>query len=237
MCTVTAHAFSPILPLSMILVGVCLRAGPADPAARSHPPTCPSGRWRVPGTTSPSPWWAHPWGTLSTARAHTPCGTFVSLCLDASPPRARRADVRRTPRGARIPHRPHDERTRVAAPQGGSCALASRQRTAHSPGCLRARRRANNLMIVETQSAMMSFIRMRHKKRAQSPTWRRDTTMKTVSKALVWITMLVVATSVCAQTPTRTQAGASPRLLTPQNAVLVLIEVVSLDSVYERATT
>ena len=48
--------------------------------------------------------------------------------------------------------------------------------------------------------------------------------MKTVSKALVWITMLVVATSVCAQTPTRTQAGASPRLLTPQNAVLVLID-------------
>jgi len=27
----------------------------------------------------------------------TPCGTFVSLCLDASPPETRRADVRRTP--------------------------------------------------------------------------------------------------------------------------------------------
>ena len=48
--------------------------------------------------------------------------------------------------------------------------------------------------------------------------------MKAISKTLVWITMLVVATSVCAQTPTKTQAGASPRLLTPQNAVLVLID-------------
>ena len=49
-------------------------------------------------------------------------------------------------------------------------------------------------------------------------------TMKAVCKALAGIALLVVATSVCAQTPTRTQAGASPRLLTPQNAVLVLID-------------
>ena len=40
-------------------------------------------------------------------------------------------------------------------------------------------------------------------------------TMKAVCKALAGIALLVVTTSVCAQTPTRTQAGASPQLLTP----------------------
>ncbi len=48
--------------------------------------------------------------------------------------------------------------------------------------------------------------------------------MKAVCKALVWIAMLVVATSVYAQTPTSKNAGASPRLLTPQNSVIVLID-------------
>src|SRR5437773_7304288 len=70
----------------------------------------------------------------------------------------------------------------------------------------------------------MPYIQMRQKERAQSPTWRRNIIMKAVSKTLVGIALLVVATSVCAQTPTKTQAGASPRLLTPQNAVLVLID-------------
>src|SRR5207245_7019180 len=65
---------------SMMLVGVCLRAWPADPAACSHPLTCPSGRWIVPGTASPSPWWAHPWGTLGTAR---PVLLAARLCLFA----------------------------------------------------------------------------------------------------------------------------------------------------------
>jgi hypothetical protein len=49
-------------------------------------------------------------------------------------------------------------------------------------------------------------------------------TMKAVCQALASISLLVVATNVCAQTPTKTQAGVSPRLLTPQNAVLVLID-------------
>jgi hypothetical protein len=48
--------------------------------------------------------------------------------------------------------------------------------------------------------------------------------MKAVSRALTGIVLLVVATSVCAQTPTSQNAGAIPRLLTPQNAVLVLID-------------
>ena len=49
-------------------------------------------------------------------------------------------------------------------------------------------------------------------------------TRKIMCNAFVGIAMLIVATSVWAQPPTRTQAGASPRLLTPQNAVLVLID-------------
>src|SRR5207245_4527255 len=48
--------------------------------------------------------------------------------------------------------------------------------------------------------------------------------MKAVCKALIGIVMLVVTTGVSAQTPTSKNAGASPRLLTPQNAVLVLID-------------
>jgi nicotinamidase-related amidase len=48
--------------------------------------------------------------------------------------------------------------------------------------------------------------------------------MNAVSKALVAIALLVVTTSVCAQTPTSKNAGASPRLLTPQNSTLVLID-------------
>jgi nicotinamidase-related amidase len=48
--------------------------------------------------------------------------------------------------------------------------------------------------------------------------------MKAVYQALVWVTLLIVATSVGAQTPTGKNGGASPRLLTPQNSVLVLID-------------
>src|SRR5438309_7099350 len=150
MCTVTAHAFSPILLRSMMLVGVCLRVWPADPAARSHPLTCPSGRWIVPGTASPSPWWAHPWGTLGTARAQYSlrhvCVFLLGRVTSGNPSCRRQEDAL----GARIQHRPNHERTRVAAPQGGACSLASRQSTAHSPACLRARRRANTLRIVAT---------------------------------------------------------------------------------------
>src|SRR5947209_7019591 len=106
MCTVTAHAFSPILLLSMMLVGVCLRVWPADPAARSHPLTCPSGRWRVPGTASPSPWWAHPWGTLGTARAQYSlrhvCVFLLGRVTSGNPSCRRQEDAL----GARIQHRP-----------------------------------------------------------------------------------------------------------------------------------
>jgi nicotinamidase-related amidase len=48
--------------------------------------------------------------------------------------------------------------------------------------------------------------------------------MQAVCKALIGIAMLVIATSVSAQTPTSKNAGASPRLLTPQNSVILLID-------------
>jgi nicotinamidase-related amidase len=48
--------------------------------------------------------------------------------------------------------------------------------------------------------------------------------MNGASKSVMWIVMLIMATSVYAQTPTSKNAGASPRLLTPQNSVILLID-------------
>jgi nicotinamidase-related amidase len=52
------------------------------------------------------------------------------------------------------------------------------------------------------------------------------TTLKSLvfPKSFVLITLLMVATGALAQTASRQNAGASPRLLTPQNATLVLID-------------
>jgi nicotinamidase-related amidase len=48
--------------------------------------------------------------------------------------------------------------------------------------------------------------------------------MHTTLKSLVLMTLLMVATNALAQTASRQSTGASPRLLTPQNSTLVLID-------------
>lgn len=48
--------------------------------------------------------------------------------------------------------------------------------------------------------------------------------MQTSLKTMLFAVLLVVATHAAAQTPTSKNAGASPRLLTPQNSALVLID-------------
>jgi hypothetical protein len=70
----------------------------------------------------------------------------------------------------------------------------------------------------------MTSIRRHHTARTLSRIWQQDRTMQIISQGLVGIAWLLVATSAWGQTPTSKNAGASPRLLTPQNAVLVLID-------------
>jgi hypothetical protein len=53
---------------------------------------------------------------------------------------------------------------------------------------------------------------------------RRDITINAMGRLVGAIALLVVAISVWAQIPTRINAGDSPRLLTPENSVLVLID-------------
>ena len=58
----------------------------------------------------------------------------------------------------------------------------------------------------------------------QNPyTVRRRLTMHVVYTLIVWMVMCVMATNGWTQTATSKNAGASPRLLTPQNSVIVLI--------------